>query len=118
MATYIAGPLKAFASEAITIDDTAGGKALSTAEYADTTTAGTGYGSGLYKRRVKLAVVTVETQQLRWTCDGTAPTSSVGHLANVADSIILEGYDNIVAFRAIRATGSSSAVYVTYYRVP
>ena len=117
MSVYTSGPLKAFNYEAIAVDDTTGGKGFTVASYTGSTT-DAGHGSGLYPRRCKLVVVTVEDQNLRWTADGTAPTAAVGHLAQPYDTIVVEGYDNITAFRAIRATGTNSAIKVTYYRVP
>ena len=50
------------------------------------------------------ALATVETDQIRWTADGTTPTSTVGHLANAGDVIELHGYENVRNFRAIRVT--------------
>lgn len=59
------------------------------------------------------AVMTVETAQIRFRYDGTDPTSTVGHLANVGDRLTLEGRANIRRFRAIRTGGTSASLMVT-----
>ncbi|HYE78032.1 MAG TPA: hypothetical protein VEI97_08605 [bacterium] len=71
-------------------------------------------------RRVAEVVITVETADIRWTCDGTTPTTTattaIGHLAQAGDDIVLTGYDNIKAFRCINAVASSgSALSVTFF---
>lgn len=61
-----------------------------------------------------LALITVEGDQIRWTIDGTTPTTTVGHRANVDGVINLEGFDAIRLFRAIRVTTDAS-IKVTYF---
>lgn len=95
--------LVGFAHESITIDSTSGGKGFTLATY----TASSG---------VARALITAETAQMRYTYDGTAPTTTVGHLLEVGDVLIVEGRMNIDAFRAIRTGGSSGAITVTYER--
>lgn len=51
----------------------------------------------------------VETAQIRYRVDGTAPTAAVGTLAEIGDTIALSGADVLRSFRAIR-TGAVSAV--------
>lgn len=83
-------PLKPLARIApVTIDNTAGGVGI-------TVPSGT--------RFVELLV---ETAQIRFTVDGTAPTTSVGRLANPGDTIRLATND-FTLFKAIR-TGAVSA---------
>lgn len=60
------------------------------------------------------ALLTVEGDQIRWTCDGTAPTGAAGHRANVDDVIRLVGYDAIRLFKAIRIT-TDATLRVTYF---
>ena len=113
MAAYTIGPESAFAHESITVDDTAGGKALTAATYDAVLTAN---GVTTSRHPVK-AVVTVEDQNLRWAVNpGTTVSSTVGHLAKADDAIIVDGYEKIKNFRAIRTGGSSSNIRVTYYR--
>jgi hypothetical protein len=88
----------AFAYESITVADTA--KSLTAATYT------TG---------VKKAFITLETAQIRWRIDGTAPTSAEGHLLETTQSLTLNGYSQIVLFKAIR-TGSSGTIKVTYLK--
>ncbi len=52
---------------------------------------------------------------LRYTTVGTA-TASVGQRALYGDTISVYGRDNVVAFNAIRETGTSVVIDVTYYR--
>ena len=59
------------------------------------------------------AVITVETAQIRFRYDGTAPSSSVGHILNAGDRIILEGRNNIGNFLAIRTGGTDATIQVT-----
>lgn len=89
---------KAQDSETITVDNTVGGKALTTAKIAGCTK----------------AFITVEDAQLRWTVDGTAPTTTVGHIANPYDIIDLVSAEDMAAFRAIRTGSTSAKLYCTY----
>ena len=94
--------LTVFAYEAITVSNTAIG--FTTATYAPDT-----YGVA------HKAFITVETDSIRWTCDGTTPTSAVGHLAAAGDIIEIEGIANVAAFKAIRVTTDAS-IKVSYSR--
>ncbi len=87
---------KTYAFEQVTVADTA--KTLTAATY------------GLTKR----AVITVETAQIRFRTDGTAPTAAVGHLLDAGDTVILESAEDIANFKAIR-TGTVSAVINASY---
>jgi hypothetical protein len=65
------------------------------------------------------ALITVETGAIRYTYNGTTPTTSastaIGHICQANDSIQLLGYQNIVRFRAINETaGSGAELRVTY----
>lgn len=67
-------------------------------------------------RRATKVVVTVDpTNPIRYTLDGTTPTSSVGHYA-VATQFVLEGYDNIKNFKAIRQGASDAGVAASFMR--
>ncbi len=59
------------------------------------------------------AVCRLETAQIRYTIDGTTPTSTVGTLLETGDTIAVYGHDVLVRFRAIR-TGSSGQLNCTY----
>jgi len=83
--------------ESLTVDNTSGGVALaSVATNADH------------------ARLTLETAQIRFRVDGTAPTSSEGHLLEVGDVLALEGKGELQKFRAIRTGGTSGVLKVTY----
>lgn len=51
------------------------------------------------------AFLTVETDQVRFTVDGTtAPTSSVGHLLNAGDTLLLDSQNQLQNVQFIRIT--------------
>lgn len=90
----------AFAMDAVTADSTAGGVPLTTANV----------------QGAKRALISVETAQIRYSCtSATAPTASVGLLANPGDQIILVGIE-CQAFKAIRTTATSATLTVEYSR--
>ena len=84
--------------EALTIDNTVGGIACTAAEYAG----------------CAHAFMTLETAQIRFTVDGTAPTTSVGHLLNPGEVLKLDSLADITAFRAIRTGATSGSLRCTY----
>lgn len=51
----------------------------------------------------------LETAQIRYRWDGTAPTAAVGTVLEVGDVLVLEGYDVASSIRFIR-TGATSGV--------
>lgn len=57
---------------------------------------------------------TLETAQIRYRYDGTAPTAAVGHLAEIGDVIVIEGTSNIANFKAIRTGSTSGVLRITY----
>ena len=59
----------------------------------------------------------LETAQVRYTYDGTTPTSAVGTLLEVGDTIRVDGHDLLVLFRAIR-TGGTSGQLDCHYTAP
>ena len=62
------------------------------------------------------AFVTGETAQVRYTYDGTTPTSTVGHILDIGDILVIEGIVNVQNFKAIRTTGTSGSIVCTYDR--
>ena len=87
--------------EAITVSNTTGGIGVTSTLIRPT--------SGVFKGQTCQEVFcTLETAQIRWTVDGTAPTSSVGHLLNVGQTLTLQNGSDIVNFRAIRTVGDAS----------
>lgn len=66
---------------------------------------------------VTRAVITVETDQVRWRADGTAPTSAEGHLMNAGDSLNLtdDNYSSVLAaIQFIRVTADAK-LKITYF---
>ncbi len=97
--------ITAFGHEDVTVANTAGGVGFTTATIAP---------SG--QRPAHRAVCTAETAQMRYTYDGTAPTTGVGHLLEIGDTLVIEGISNVAAFRAIRTGGTSGHIMATYER--
>ena len=89
--------LQSFTTERITVDATVGGVRLTIANVLATPYA-------------KAATLTVETAQIRWTKDSTAPTSTTGHVANVGTVIFLDNPGDLWNFRAIRTTATSGTL--------
>lgn len=64
----------------------------------------------------KRAFITAETAQMRYRLDGTAPTSSEGHILNVGDILTLDGIANISRFQIIRTGSTSGVIKISYLR--
>jgi len=60
------------------------------------------------------AVITVETAPIRFTVDGSTPTAAQGHIANPGDILTLANQDQVRKFQAIRLTGTSATLMVSY----
>lgn len=61
------------------------------------------------------ALVLIESNTVRWRCDGVDPTAAIGMLTGTAPvEIVLTG-PAIGQFRAIRAGASDAAVSVVYF---
>lgn len=84
--------------ETLTVDATVGGVGLATATIKPS---GQPQMTGCTGR--------VATAQIRYRYDGTAPTSTVGTLLEIGDTLTLEGLPYLVAWRGIR-TGATSGV--------
>ena len=95
--------LIAFVSASLTVDATSGGVPIASAS-----THSTGYGQPAEK-----VFMTLETAQIRFTVDSTAPTATIGHLLEVGQNLTLSGPQEIKAFRAFRTGTTSGALYIT-----
>lgn len=72
-------------------------------------------GSGLYAGKMaKEVFCSLETASIRYTTDGTTPTTSVGHLVDAGQTITLKNPNIIKNFSAIRTGASSGSLKVTY----
>lgn len=96
--------LDGFAHESITVSSVA--KKLTFATFSPAPTTG---------RTAERALITTETDAIRYTYDGTTPTSSVGHLLPSGTVMVLAGYGNISRFQAIRVT-TDATIKVSYER--
>lgn len=85
--------------QALTVDSTAGGVALTIP-------------TGAISARARL-----ETAQIRYTLDTTAPTTTVGTLMNPDEILELDSYTELSNFRAIRTGGASGTLQVEYFGV-
>jgi hypothetical protein len=81
----------------LTIDSTAGGIALTVPSAART------------------AEIYVETGPIRFTRDGTAPTSTLGFVANVGDIILLNSRDECEKFLGFEDTATDASVDVEFF---
>lgn len=52
----------------------------------------------------------LETAQVRYTVNGTTPTTTVGTQLEIGDTVILNGTDILRLFRAIRTGGTSGVL--------
>lgn len=102
--------LDAYAYEDLVADSTAGGKGFTASKLEPTpSTSETG-------KQARSVLITVETAACRYTYDGTPPTTTLGHLAAIGDTIVIHGLMNLKRFRAIRTTGTSADLRVTFHR--
>ena len=92
-----------FAGEALSVTGTAIG--------VTTATAFPGVGLG-----AKKAVGDVQVAAVRFRLDGTAPTATVGHIAEVGDAINLDEPNEVVNFSAIRKDGVTATIFFTFER--
>jgi len=92
--------------EALTIDDTEGGIGFTSGEIKPS--------SGDFSGKTCQEVFcSLETDDVRFTLDGTAPTSSIGHLLKSGESLTISHPRDIANFRAIKVTLDAS-LKVTY----
>lgn len=110
LGNIIAGLYEPYDYDDITVDNTAGGVGLTAAKLRPIP------GSDGALKECKRVIMTVETAAMRYTYDGTAPTTSLGHLVNAGDIIVLLGQPSLDNFRAIRTGGTSADLRVTYER--
>jgi len=98
----LARPVFAYAYEQLTVADTAVPLTVAT------------YLTGNFSPAV--AVARLETAQIRYRDDGTAPTATVGQPVDPGSALVLCG-NSVGAFKAIRTTGASGVLNISYYRL-
>ena len=106
----IAGVFFAFAHEQLVVSDSA--KILTASKYQKTVADAAPAGNRTVV--AQRAVITVEDQDIRYTYDGTTPTTDVGHLATAGTTITIVGPKNIENFKAFRDGATDSEINVTY----
>jgi hypothetical protein len=62
------------------------------------------------------AIVTTETNPIRYRSDGVAPTAAVGHLAAAGSTIEVCGKAAASQFRMIRQGAADATAFATYYK--
>lgn len=100
--------LRPFAFEKITVGQSS--TALTPATYLDTANAN----GAAAKQSAMEAVISVETQSVRFRTDGGVPTSTDGHLITANTFITVSNLTAIKNFRAYAPTGTAT-LQVTYY---
>ena len=95
----------AYAYENLTVDDTAGGVALDAAKSASA-------------QSISFTVSCSSGTDcpVRYTIDGTVPTTSVGTRLVYAQSAVIYSNTNIKHFLAIREGSTSAVLNITYFR--
>ena len=89
------------------------GEALSVGATAVGVTTATAFPAGA---GAKKAVGDVQVAAVRFRYDGTAPTATVGHIAEVGDAINLEDPNEVINFKAIRKDGVTATIFFTFER--
>ena len=94
--------------EMLTVDNTGAGIPFTSTKRHPTN----GLYSGQECRKVEIAL---ETGEIRYRLDGTAPTTTVGTIMEIGDTKTIYGYKNIRDFKAIRTGGTSGELHCKYY---
>lgn len=71
-------------------------------------------GSSYQNTGAVAALLTVETNSIRYTLDGTTATASVGHVLAAGDTLLVTGMGNLSRLSMIRVSADAS-VEVTYF---
>lgn len=98
-----AGPLSAYTHENLTVTNAV--KMLTTTNLRQ---------FGTQKVSAREVFITTETDSIRYTVDGTTPSTTVGHLVPLASTLTITGLDNIMNLKMFRVT-TDATVKVTYF---
>lgn len=101
---YTNGPIPTYAYESLTVSSTAVG--LTASKYTQTS-------ATLPTISAKFALITVEDDAIRFRTDGTDPTTTEGHKLAAGDTLLLDCWDDIRRFKAIRVT-TDAKIRVSY----
>ncbi len=100
--------LVAFYHGSLTVDDTVGGVSIASAGKFSTTN----------RSPADYVLMTLETGQIRYTMDGTAPNATtIGHILDVGQPLILT-HGDIQNFKAIRTGSNSGTLIITSWCKP
>jgi hypothetical protein len=106
------GKLDQYARERITVSTTAVGFTTSTLENWQTHTEN----QVAKDHKASVVLITVVTNGIYYTTDGTTPSASAGNELTTGDQLTLSGFQKLKDFRAIRNSGSDATVEVFYYK--
>ena len=67
-------------------------------------------------KSAKAFIGPLESGQVRWRIDGTAPASDEGHLLEIGQTLVLENLDQIENFKVIRTGSANGTLKVTYLK--
>ena len=107
VSVYGADILRPTGFEVITVDATAGGKGFTVTKY---------YTAASSKIISDYAIIVNETAKIRFTVDGTTVTASVGTPLQINQGWILETYEELKNFKAIRTGDTSGSLNVIFYK--
>jgi len=62
------------------------------------------------------AFITCEGAQIRFWLDGTAPTSTDGHLLEAGQNLTIDSPDALTKFKAIRTGTTDATLRVSYFK--
>ena len=65
--------------------------------------------------KARAALVSVETQAIRFTVNGSAASATNGHKLAADQSMYIEGVQNVDGFRCISLTDNTAVVKITTY---
>lgn len=108
----------AYTSEVITVSTavvTPTAAKIQTVEYLGGTNSGTGQ-AFTRTRRASMAVMTVESNPIRFLVTGGSPNSTTGCQGAANDQIIIKGVEHVANLKMIRSGGSDATVQITYFR--
>ena len=101
----------AMSHESITVSSTPIG--ITTAVHSTTTVSG--YESpNQIKRTAKSAYISVETNSIRFTLDGTTVSSTAGHLLAAGDTLMIYGHQNVRKLSMARVTNDATVKVTTF----
>lgn len=67
-------------------------------------------------RRARAALISVETNGIRYRFDGGNPSATDGHPAAAGETILIEGIEAVKRLKFIRSGGADATVQITYFR--